>query len=112
MHHALQSRRILAGAGAAGRPYCAGPTSIFGRLGVSWWHLRPHSGHRFRSYIEHWHGCDFMYDSAALVASPVPLQNGHGEPSSTMLPPPPHTAHAPPPSPLPPIAARAAAAGK
>ena len=52
-----------------------------------------------------------MYDSAALVASPVPLQNGHGEPSSTILPPPPHTAHASVPFP-PPIAARAAAAGK
>lgn len=112
MRHAPQSLRALAGAGAAGRlPYCAGPTSIFGRLGVSWWHLRPHSGQRFRSYSEHWHGCDFMYDSAALVASPVPLQNGHGEPSSTILPPPPHTAHAAFPS-FPPIAASAAAAGK
>ena len=60
-----------------------------------------------RSYSEHWHGCDFMYDSAALVASPVPLQNGHGEPSSSILPPPPHTAH--PPLPPSPMRARAAA---
>ena len=65
----------------------------FGLLGVSWWHFLWHSGHVLRSSRTHWHMWVFMYASADFVPSPVPLQNVHRAPSSSMVPPPPHTAH-------------------
>lgn len=37
--------------------------------------------------------CDSIYDSADFVGSPVPLQKGHWDPSSSIVPSPAQTAH-------------------
>ncbi len=41
------------------KPYI-GAIRIFGRFGVLWWHLLPHSGQFFLSRNTHWQMCDFI----------------------------------------------------